>query len=96
MNYLSQQSPSDFHGKRVLVRLDLNVPLTDAGHVDTSDADRITKSLPTITWLTDAGAKVIIISHIGRDPKESLRPIVRYMEQFMTMLEDDYSRLRVV
>ena len=85
MNYLSQQSSSDFHGKRVLVRLDLNVPLTDAGYVDTSDADRITKSLPTITWLTDAGAKVIIISHIGRDPKESLRPIVRYMEQFMTI-----------
>lgn len=85
MNYLSQQNPVDFHGKRVLVRLDLNIPLTDAGHVDMSDTDRITKSLPTLKWLADAGAKIIIISHIGRDPKESLRPIARYMEQFMTI-----------
>ncbi len=85
MNYLSHQNPKDFHGKRVLLRLDLNVPLNEAGHVDPSDADRITKSLPTLQWLQEAGAKTIIISHIGRDPKETLRPVARYMETLMTI-----------
>lgn len=85
MNYLSQQNKNDFHGKRVMLRLDLNVPLNEAGHVDPSDADRITKSLPTLQWLQEAGAKTMIISHIGRDPKETLRPVVRYMETLMTI-----------
>ncbi|MDB4984791.1 MAG: Phosphoglycerate kinase [Patescibacteria group bacterium] len=85
MNYLSQQNPADFHGKRVILRLDLNVPLNDAGHVDSTDADRIMKSLPTLKWLADAGAKTIVISHIGRDPKETLRPVARYMESVTTI-----------
>lgn len=85
MNYLSHQNPADFHGKRVIVRLDLNVPLNDAGHVDASDADRIVKSIPTLEWLKHAGAKTIIISHIGRDPKESLRPVARFLDQRMTV-----------
>ena len=85
MNYLSQQNPADFHGKRVILRLDLNVPLNDSGHVESSDADRITKSLPILKWLAHAGAKTIVISHIGRDPKESLRPVARYMESVTTI-----------
>jgi len=85
MKYLSQTKPEELHGKRVLVRLDLNVPIADDGHVHDEDADRIRKSMPTLDFLKNAGAKVIIISHIGRDPKETLKPVARYMEQHMTI-----------
>ena len=67
---------SDISGKRVLVRLDLNVPL-DNGTV--SDATRIERAAPTVTELSAKGAKVILLSHFGRpkgrDPKESLKPV---------------------
>ena len=78
MKYLSQENPEEFHGKRVIVRLDLNVPIGDDGHVHDGDADRIRKSMPTLEFLKRAGAKIIIISHIGRDPKETLKPVARY------------------
>jgi phosphoglycerate kinase len=65
-------------GKRVLVRLDLNVPM-EGGKV--SDATRIERAAPTITELTGKGAKVILLSHFGRpkgrDPKESLKPVAQ-------------------
>ena len=84
MNYLSQAQSGDFAGKKVLVRLDLNVPLTpfptgEGLGVMPEDADRITQSLPTIEFLKNAGAKVIIISHIGRDPEETLDVVAKYM-----------------
>ena len=67
---------ADVKGKRVLVRLDLNVPM-DGGKV--SDATRIERAAPTITELAGKGAKVILLSHFGRpkgrDPKESLKPV---------------------
>jgi phosphoglycerate kinase len=67
---------ADVQGKRVLVRLDLNVPL-DNGTV--SDATRIERAAPTVTELVAKGAKVILLSHFGRpkgrDPKESLKPV---------------------
>ncbi len=63
-------------GKRVLVRVDLNVPMRD-GKV--SDATRIEEVAPTIVELADRGGKVILLSHFGRpkgpDPKQSLRPV---------------------
>ena len=69
----------DLSGKRVLIRADLNVPVTD-GKV-TSDA-RITASMATITYALKAGAKVMVTSHLGR-PEEgvysaenSLQPVV--------------------
>ncbi|AWN49981.1 phosphoglycerate kinase [Methylobacterium terrae] len=67
----------DLKGKRVLVRVDFNVPM-DQGRV--TDATRIKRVLPTLTELVEAGAKVILLAHFGR-PKgkpvaaESLRPI---------------------
>jgi phosphoglycerate kinase len=69
----------DVQGKRVLVRLDLNVPMKD-GRV--TDATRIDRSLATIRDLTAAGAAVLIMSHFGRPkgqvvPKMSLAPVAR-------------------
>src|SRR5262245_119881 len=67
----------DVKGKRVLLRIDLNVPVEN-GVV--TDATRIERIAPSITELADKGAKVILISHFGRpkgrrDPKYSLRPV---------------------
>ncbi|MBN9072674.1 MAG: phosphoglycerate kinase [Rhizobiales bacterium] len=69
----------DVKGKHVLVRVDLNVPMAD-GKV--ADATRIERVAPTITELTDKGAKVILLAHFGRpkggpDPAFSLEPVAR-------------------
>jgi phosphoglycerate kinase len=67
----------DVKGKRVLLRVDLNVPVQNG---EVADASRIERLVPTITELARNGAKVILVSHYGRpkgpDPKESLKPIV--------------------
>ena len=66
----------DVSGKRVLLRVDLNVPVEN-GVV--TDATRIERAASSITELADAGAKVILLSHFGRpkgrDPKSSLKPV---------------------
>lgn len=67
----------DITGKTVLVRLDLNVPM-QAGRV--TDATRITRIVPTLQYLMERHAKVVILSHLGRpkgfDPSQSLAPLV--------------------
>jgi phosphoglycerate kinase len=67
---------ADVKGKRVLVRVDLNVPMVD-GKV--TDATRIEEIAPTVIELADKGGKVILLSHLnrpkGRDPNHSLRPV---------------------
>jgi phosphoglycerate kinase len=66
----------DVKGKRVLVRVDLNVPVEN-GVV--TDATRIERAAPALTELADKGGKVILLSHFGRpkgrDPKQSLKPV---------------------
>jgi phosphoglycerate kinase len=66
----------DVNGKRALVRVDLNVPMTNG---DVSDATRITASAKTINEIADKGGRVILLSHFGRpkgrDPKDSLRRV---------------------
>lgn len=70
----------DVHGKRVLVRADLNVPI-DRGLI--SDDTRIQESLPTIRYLVEHGAKVVVCSHLGRpkgrDESLSLAPVAGRM-----------------
>jgi phosphoglycerate kinase len=72
----------DLAGKRVLIRQDLNVPLSDG--VVTSD-QRIKASLPTIRHCIDAGARVMVMSHLGRpeegnpEPQFSLQPVADYL-----------------
>lgn len=73
----------DIKGKKVLLRLSLNVPV-DAGRV--VDPFRIEMSLPTILELREKGAKVILLSHIGRDPKGTLEPIMRYLQDVLPVV----------
>ena len=68
---------ADLHGKRVLVRVDLNVP-TEGGRV--TDRTRIARILPTIREISDKGGRAVLLAHFGRpkggpDEKNSLKPI---------------------
>jgi phosphoglycerate kinase len=76
MNAFRSLDDADVKGKRVLLRVDLNVPMQD-GKV--ADATRIEEIVPTITELADKGGKVILLSHLNRpkgfDPKDSLKPV---------------------
>jgi len=71
----------DVRGKRVLVRVDFNVPIEERdGKIDITDDTRIRESLPTINYLRERDAKTILMSHFGRPKgkrveKYSLRPI---------------------
>jgi len=56
----------DFKNKRVLVRVDFNVPVGDDKKVDNKEDWRIETVLPTINYLLDQDAKIILLSHLGR------------------------------
>src|SRR4051794_9507684 len=74
----------DVNGKTVLVRVDYNVPLDNEGHV--ADATRITATLPTLNYLREDGARIVLMAHFGRpkgqaDPKYSLKPVAEELSR---------------
>ena len=76
----------DVQGKKVLVRVDFNVPLNENGEI--TDETRIQAALPTIQYLLDNGAKVILMSHLGRPkgevkPEFSLAPVAKRLGELL-------------
>ena len=76
----------DVRGKRVLERVDFNVPLDESGRI--TDDTRIRASLPTIRYLLDHDAAVILMSHLGRpkgqpNPKYSLKPVADRLSELL-------------
>ena len=85
----------ELSNKRVFIRVDFNVPLTEDGKTITDDT-RIAATLPTIEYALRHHAKVILASHLGRpkgkpNPKYSLRPIVDRLRELLDKKEDNYS-----
>ncbi len=75
-------------GKRVLVRADFNVPMDKTEHGKITDDSRIRASLPTIRYLLDQGARVILMSHLGRPKGEakaefSLKPVAERLQELL-------------
>lgn len=79
----------DVSGKRCLVRVDFNVPLDDKdGTMVITDDTRIKETLPTLKYLLEKGARVILCSHLGRprgkvDPKQSLQPVAARLGELL-------------
>src|SRR5213075_1237632 len=77
----------DLRGKRVFIRADLNVPQDDAGNI--TDDTRIRASAPAIAQALNAGAAVMVTSHLGRpkegkfDPKDSLAPVAKRLSELL-------------
>ncbi len=68
----------DLKGKRVILRASFNIPLDEKGAI--RNAFRLERALPTLRYLHEQGAKTVIISHIGRAPEETLKPIFAALE----------------
>ena len=75
---------ADVKDKRVLVRVDLNVPMQNG---EVADATRLERIAPTVTEIADKGGKVILLSHFGRpkgpNPKDSLKPVARALANIL-------------
>ncbi len=89
----------DFNNKKVLVRVDYNVPTTEDGTI--TDNTRITKSLPTLKYLLQNDAKIILISHKGRPKGErvkklSLEPVREELEKILKEEGIDFNSVKFI
>lgn len=73
---------ADLRGKRVIVRASLNVPIED-GKV--TNYFRVMRAMPTLMHLAHAGAKIILIAHIGRDPEETVEPVYDVLKEHLNI-----------
>ena len=80
MRCIDEIPAGELKGKRVLVRSDFNVPMGTDGEV--ADIFRLKRGWETIQYLSQKGAKVVVASHIGRAPEESIEPVVRALRKF--------------
>jgi phosphoglycerate kinase len=79
MRLLTEMPIAELAGRTVLLRSGFNVPLDDAGNV--TDDLRIKRALASIRFLKNAGARTVILGHIGRDPEETLLPVVQRLQK---------------
>ena len=85
MEKLNIKNVENLSGKKVLLRIDVNVSLGNNGVVDKGEDWRIIKSLQTIQFLQEQGASVVILAHIGREKNETLKPVFEYMNEMITL-----------
>jgi phosphoglycerate kinase len=83
---LRDLDPAELTGKRVLIRVDYNVPMDEDGKV--RDANRIEASVPTLRYLLEHGARPVLVSHLGRPkgevvPRHSLFPVAPVLERLL-------------
>jgi phosphoglycerate kinase len=83
MRCIHEVLPEFLKGKRVLVRTDFNVSLSASGKI--LETSRIDFCLKTITYLKNCGAKVILISHIGREKTDTLLPVFLYLKKKLNL-----------
>lgn len=81
MKCIDEIPKGELKGKRVLVRAGLDLSLDETGEV--SDVFRIQKACPTLKYLSDCGARVIILSHIGRDPGATNAAVGRALNKYL-------------
>jgi phosphoglycerate kinase len=81
MKCITDLGSSELKGKFVLVRAGLDVPLDSRGEV--SDTFRVERACPTLRYLSERGARVVILSHIGRDPTETNAPVGRMLNKYL-------------
>ena len=74
----SLKTLKNLKGKTALVRVDFNVPIRDGKILDDF---RIKKALPTINYLRQKGAKIILISHLGKESGRTLKPVMKYLDK---------------
>lgn len=73
---------ADLRGRHVLLRSSLNIPLQD-GRL--RNRFRLLQALPTMRYLHEQGARTVLVAHVGRDPKETLKPIYAELEKHLPM-----------